>query len=167
MSDLEIKKTPQEIRDNEILLLVQRQTGYTEDIAKEKLKLWNNNYINVIKEYMNPDFKLTEKKEPHKSSVNQIIYSEIRGFMDNVNKGYKQRKKNEEINKIRYENTIKLCNEKIKARVLFAKTKWPDAPDACWVSKDVVSLIMRYKCDDIEGVAGKTFYDYYFEPVKG
>ena len=39
-------------REEEIIKLVQRQTNYDEDTVKEKLKEHNNNYINVIKEYV-------------------------------------------------------------------------------------------------------------------
>ena len=48
-----ITKTKKEIRDGEIILMIKRQTNYTEKEAKEKLMLWDNNYINVIKEYVN------------------------------------------------------------------------------------------------------------------
>ena len=38
-------------RKQEIVNLVMRQTDYTEEQVEEKLKQWDNNYINVIKEY--------------------------------------------------------------------------------------------------------------------
>ena len=44
-------------RRQEVINLVMRQTDYTEEQVKEKLVEWNNNYINVIKEYLNPSFQ--------------------------------------------------------------------------------------------------------------
>ena len=35
-------------RQNEIILLVQRQTGYTRERCEEKLKLWNNTLLSLI-----------------------------------------------------------------------------------------------------------------------
>ena len=39
------------------LALIKSQTNYTEKEAIEKLKQWDGNYMNVIKEYLNPDFQ--------------------------------------------------------------------------------------------------------------
>ena len=79
-------------REEEIIKLVQRQTNYDEETVKEKLKEHNNNYINVIKEYVIGTTKQTEVKEEIKKSVNQQIFGEIRGFMDDVNKNFERRK---------------------------------------------------------------------------
>ena len=79
-------------REEEIIKLVQRQTNYDEDTVKEKLKEHNNNYINVIKEYIVGTTKKEETKEEIKKSVNQQIFGEIRGFMDDVNKKFEHRK---------------------------------------------------------------------------
>ena len=38
------------------LKIVISQTGYDEKEASEKLKKWDNDFIKVIKEYLNPDF---------------------------------------------------------------------------------------------------------------
>ena len=43
-------------RQEEIIKLIMRQTNYTEEQCETKLLEWNNNYLNVIKEYINPDF---------------------------------------------------------------------------------------------------------------
>lgn len=56
----------QSTRESEVVKLVMRQTDYNEEEAKSKLKKWNNNYINVIKEYLNPDFQTTKKKKNQK-----------------------------------------------------------------------------------------------------
>ena len=91
----EAKKTKQEIRNDEIIKLVMRQTDYDKDKVIEKLKEWDNNYINVIKEYMNPNFQ-NKKQEKKFVSKNQQVYGEIRNFMDTANAGYLRRKEEEE-----------------------------------------------------------------------
>ena len=74
-----------------------RQTTYTRKEAIEKLKKFDGEPVDVIKEFMG-----IEKKEKETSkSTNQKVFHEIRNFMDDVNKGYNQRKEqNEKINKI-------------------------------------------------------------------
>lgn len=110
----ENKKTKEEIRKQEIIKLVMRQTDYSEEKVIEKLKQWDNNYINVLKEYMNPNFqnKIVEKKFVSK---NQKIYGEIRNFMDVANRNYLMRKKRDEriqkINQQRYLNFLKQKKE--------------------------------------------------------
>ena len=67
----------------EHIKIILTQTNYTRNEAIDKLKIWNNNYINVIKEYINPNFN--SKKTTKKQTNNQNIFSEIRKFMDSVN----------------------------------------------------------------------------------
>ena len=60
--------------------LIMSQTDYNEDKAKEKLEKWEGNYMNVIKEYLNPNFN--KKKESNKGkSTNEKMMFEIRNFM--------------------------------------------------------------------------------------
>lgn len=92
---LNIKK----LREEQIIKLIQRQTDYNRETIGEKLEKWDNNYLYVIKEYMNPDFDPNKKKEEKKNSKNQMVFGEIRTFMDTANKQYLQRKKREEIEK--------------------------------------------------------------------
>jgi hypothetical protein len=80
------------IREKEVINLVMRQTDYTEEQTKEKLKQWNNNYINVIKEYLNPHFNKKETKKPTKT-LNQQMMGEIRSFMDDVYIKFENRKR--------------------------------------------------------------------------
>ena len=84
------KRTKKNIRQEEIIKLIMRQTNYTEEESKAKLLEWNNNYLNVIKEYINPDFH--NKKTKVYKSRNQGIMTEIRGFMDTINKEYYRKK---------------------------------------------------------------------------
>ena len=81
----EAMKQQIEERKKALIELIMRQTDYSEETAKLKLVQWNNNYLHVIKEYMNPNFQ--EKTEDNvKSTKNQMIYGEIRNFMDGVNR---------------------------------------------------------------------------------
>jgi len=83
-------------RRQAMIELIMRQTDYTEEVARIKLEHWKNNYLHVIKEYMNPDFQdKLETPEPS-STKNQMIYGEIRNFMDDVNKQQLQRKRRSE-----------------------------------------------------------------------
>jgi|SRR5210317_649733 NACalpha-BTF3-like transcription factor len=89
-------------REKEVINLVMRQTDYTEEQAKDKLKQWNNNYINVIKEYLNPEFNTT-KKETKPKTLNQQMLGEIRSFMDDVYIKFENRK--------RYNQYINVLNQ--------------------------------------------------------
>ena len=77
------------------IALIISQTDYGENKAKEKLLEWNYDYMSVIKEYLNPNFNKKKTKKNTKS-INQRTMTEIRCFMDNVNKGYNERKEKEE-----------------------------------------------------------------------
>ena len=90
------------IREKEVINLVMRQTDYNEEQTKEKLKQWNNNYINVIKEYLNPNFNKKETKKSTKT-LNQQMMGEIRSFMDDVYIKFENRKRyNQYINIINH-----------------------------------------------------------------
>lgn len=66
---------------------VMSQTNYTEEDAKEKLRLFNCDYMKVIKDYMG----IPEKKEEKKiKSVNQEIYRQLRTKLDNSMKEYRE-----------------------------------------------------------------------------
>jgi len=64
----------------ELLALIMRQTNYDEEKTRERLYYWKYNVINVIKEYLNPNFTTATKED--KSSLNQKIIGEIRKFYD-------------------------------------------------------------------------------------
>ena len=67
---------------------VMSQTNYTKEEALEKLKLFNCDYMRVLKDYMG----IPEKKEPTKiKSVNQEIYKQIRSKLDNSMKEYRDK----------------------------------------------------------------------------
>ena len=77
------------------LALIKSQTNYTEEEAKEKLEKWEGNYMNVIKEYLNPNFNIKQEKKDNRST-NEIMMTEIRDFMDNASRGFQKRKAEEE-----------------------------------------------------------------------
>lgn len=82
-------------RYNGAISLIKSQTNYTEEEAKIKLEEWDGNYMNVIKEYLNPNFR-NKKKKPEKKSVNEKMMFEIRNFMDTAANDFKKRKAEEE-----------------------------------------------------------------------
>ena len=102
-------------REKEVINLVMRQTDYTEEEAIDRLKKWNNNYINVIKEYLNPDFDQPREKSKPKT-LNQQMMGEIRQFMDDVYVKFENRKKyNQYINVLREMHQKKQEEEKKNA----------------------------------------------------
>lgn len=73
-----------------------RQTDYSEDVAREKLKEYNFDEIATIKAYLG----ITEKKAPQIRSVNQEIYKQLRGKLDSNMRDYKERVERGEVKKI-------------------------------------------------------------------
>ena len=66
--------------------IVMSQTNYTEEQAIERLKLFNCDYMKVIKNYMG----ILEKTERPVKSVNQEIFRQIRTKLDNTMKEYRE-----------------------------------------------------------------------------
>lgn len=76
---------------------VLRQTDYTEEIAREKLKHHGYDEVAAIKSYLG----ITEKKAPPKvASVNQEIYRQLRHKLDNNMRDYQDRVERGEAKKI-------------------------------------------------------------------
>ena len=100
------------------IALIKSQTNYTNEEAEKKLDKWDGNYINVIKEYLNPNFnkkKTDKKKTDKKKTTNEIMMYEIRNFMDKAQEGYLRRKeddkkKTEYLKKV-YDNFLKIKSE--------------------------------------------------------
>lgn len=91
------KKVIQIATAHHLIELVMRQTTYTREEAIEKLKEFKGEPVDVIREFMN--IQPQDKKTPN--TTNQMIFHEIRNFMDDVNKGYNERKyRNEKIKEI-------------------------------------------------------------------
>jgi len=72
------------------LSLIMRQTDYDQATAQQKMLEHNNDVMQVIREYMAPAKPI--KICTTKLSVNQQIYKEIRGMMDDAAKRYETEK---------------------------------------------------------------------------
>jgi len=63
-------------------------TNYSEEEATKKLKLFNYDYMKVIRDYMG----ISEKKQQNKvKSINQEIYRQLRIKLDNSMKEYREK----------------------------------------------------------------------------
>ena len=104
------------IRKENVLKLIKNQTNYTEEEALERLNYWKNDYLCVIKEYLNPEFQ--KKKEEKKKSTNQMMMTEIRNFMDKSSKSYISLKNNIETDedKLKKQVAINLANLKLSSK---------------------------------------------------
>ena len=67
--------------------MIKRQTNYTDDTIIELLK--SKSCIDIIKEYMN---KNNKEKPKEVTSKNQVIYNELRSFMDTIHEQQAKRK---------------------------------------------------------------------------
>ena len=76
----------------EKIQMILRQTDYTPEEAKIKLKDFNYDHIAVIKSYLG----ITEKKESPVKNVNQEIYKQIRYRLDSTMREYNLRKERDE-----------------------------------------------------------------------
>jgi hypothetical protein len=77
------------LKEDDLVQMILRQTNYSEEEAKNKLKQFNNDAILVIKSY----FGIAEKKAPEKvKSVNQEIYKQFRLKLDSSMKEYRDSK---------------------------------------------------------------------------
>lgn len=131
LSGNQLKEAVQDEKRNQIIDLVCRQTNYTRDEATEQLKKHKGNYINVVKEYLNPT-KKSDMVNKTVKSTNQRIYSEIRGFMDTAARNYeKQKEMKEYIQKKREEmlQNQKKQNEKIEISEVNKNEKPVDKTD--------------------------------------
>ena len=81
---------------DENIQIILRQTDYTEEIAKEKLKEFNYDHLAVIRAY----FGIAEKKAPQVKSVNQEIYRQLRHRLDDNMRNYQERVEKGEAKKL-------------------------------------------------------------------
>lgn len=93
--------------------IVCSQTNYTKEKAEEKLKEFNNDFIKVIKQYLNPNFdKPKKEKKIKKSQMNQEIIAQIRKFKDKQCENYnRSRDYKKELKKL-YERHLETKNNK-------------------------------------------------------
>ena len=81
---------------DENVQIIMRQTDYTEEIAKEKLKEFNYDHIAVIKSYLG----VPDKKAAPVKSVNQEIYKQLRYRLDSNMRNYQERAEKGEARKL-------------------------------------------------------------------
>jgi len=81
---------------DENVQIIMRQTDYTEEIAKEKLKEFNYDHIAVIKSYLG----VPNKKAAPVKSVNQEIYKQLRYRLDSNMRNYQERAEKGEARKL-------------------------------------------------------------------
>ena len=81
---------------DENVQLIMRQTDYTEEIAKEKLKEFNYDHIAVIKSYLG----VPDKKPAPVKSLNQEIYKQLRHRLDKNMRNYNERVEKGEARKL-------------------------------------------------------------------
>lgn len=74
-----------EIDLNELIEKVKRQTTLSEEEIILQLKMYNNDYIKIIKNH----FSIEEKKEEKIVSLNQEIYKQLRKQMDDLERNRK------------------------------------------------------------------------------
>ena len=77
---------------NSNISLVMRQTNYDSTTADQKLSEHNQNVLQVIREYMDPN-KKNVTPPVNTLSKNQQIFKEIRGMMDDASRRYYTNKK--------------------------------------------------------------------------
>jgi len=90
---------------------VMSQTNYTKEKAKEKLRLFNCDYMRVIRDYMG----IPETKEEKKvKSLNQEIFRQIRTKLDSSMKEYREKNP---INMVQVIENFKESDEREKNRI--------------------------------------------------
>jgi len=123
----DILKEKMEIRCKQQIHFIMTQTNYDENEASEKLKIYNNDVMKVVGDYLgiSPKEDATSKK-----TKNQKIYTVIREIMDKGSQNYQmQQDKKNQIEKIKeyIENKndknknettseitdVKICKEKL------------------------------------------------------
>jgi len=87
--------------------IIQRQTDYTKEKAREKLIEKNMDYILIIKEYMG----ISEKKAAPIKSVQQAIYTQLRTKMNESVKDFNRRQDEKLINDIAVNELKKNANK--------------------------------------------------------
>jgi succinate dehydrogenase/fumarate reductase flavoprotein subunit len=86
-----------------------RQTDYDSETAKNKVKEFNGNVEAIVREFINPPTKKEEKK-----SVNQEIYGQIRGLMDDAARNFRNQ---QELNKLKEKYIAQLQKENQKVNL--------------------------------------------------
>ena len=83
-------------KDTEKIELILRQTDYSQEVAREKLKECNGDHLLVVRGYLG----ITEKNALPISSLNQEIYRQLRKKLDTNMRDYRVRVENGEEKRI-------------------------------------------------------------------
>jgi len=90
--------------------IIMRQTDYDSETAKNKVKEFKGDVETIVREFMNPP-----TKKPIKKSVNQEIYGQIRGLMDDAAKNFRNK---QESNKLKEKHLVNLQKQKVNENVV-------------------------------------------------
>lgn len=104
-------------RQKLLIEMVMRQTQYTYEEAAEQLEKFNNDYIKVIRESMG----INKVEDKTVKSINQHVYKEIRGLMDDAASSYRRKKEMEE----KKAELIEKLKEEYERRKSVAKEELP------------------------------------------
>jgi hypothetical protein len=89
--------TPDKLIEDKIQIIM-RQTDYSLEETKEKMQVFNNDHIKVIKSFMG----IVEKKAPPIKSVNQEIYKQLRHKLDDSMREYNSKQESKLMDEIKY-----------------------------------------------------------------
>lgn len=110
---------PIHIKKN-LINVVMRQTDYDEKIAGEKLEEYNYEVMDVIRNFMNPDYSKKDNENFVVTNVHQQKFTEIRNMMDDASNRYRKQKEIEEYRqKIieHYNNQRNKASENLKSNL--------------------------------------------------
>lgn len=75
-----------------LIEVIKRQTDYDDDTVKKKLVEHNNNVVDIIREFMNPENKPLKPNKVVPKTTNQKVFSEIRKLMDDASEAHRKKK---------------------------------------------------------------------------
>jgi hypothetical protein len=113
------------MNDSQITILseiIMRQTDYDSKTAKTKVNEFEGDIEAIVREFMNPPAKKEQKK-----SVNQEIYGQIRGLMDDAAKNFRNQ---QEANKLREKHLATLQKQKVNEHIVLDNAALDNVSDS-------------------------------------
>ena len=103
---------PIHVKKNLINVVI-RQTDYDENMAKTKLEEYNYEVMDVIRNFMNPNYinKKQNNEDTIVTNVHQQKFTEIRNMMDNASNKYRKQKEMEAYRQQVYQQNINNRNK--------------------------------------------------------
>ena len=95
-NDVDVEMKKKVTKDDMLIDIIIRQTGYSKEVAAEKLVEHKYNIHSIVREYMLSTSKPLVKEEAQVKSTSQLIYGEIRNMMGNASANYRRKKEFEE-----------------------------------------------------------------------